>query len=175
MTKLTYMAIGMALLASPALADIGVSVVPDYYVAGLGDTQATVEIWADIPIAEAIIGFGFDVASGDPAVAYNSFACNTTLFTPVPSSDGDGIQGLSFIPRWGNILLGTMTFDLLGLGTSQITFSDDNPQDLTEGFALEQIGAFATVNYGSGTIVVPEPASLGLLALGSLLAARRRR
>ena len=45
-------------------------------------------------------------------------------------------------PSQGPTLLGYMTFNLVGLGVSDIIFSDDNPDDLNEGFALEVPGEF---------------------------------
>ena len=59
-----------------------------------------------------------------------------------------------------------------------LTLSDDNPADLSEGFALDPppIGAFADVIYVPGSITVtPEPASLALLLLGGVACVSRRR
>ena len=134
----------LGLLVSPALADIMITATPLNQIIEVGQT-ATVDIYASIPEAEAITG--------------------------------DGIGGLVFPPAtvWGdNVMLGTLSYMGDAVGVANIAMGDDYPADLTEGFALEPVGEFATVQYGAFQItVVPEPAALVLLALGGLVLRRR--
>ena len=61
----------------------------------------------------------------------------------------------------------------LSLGSTDLMLSDNSPDDLTEGFAFFPSG-FAEVDYHGGTVtVVPEPASILLLAMGGLMLRRR--
>ena len=171
----------------PAMADITVSVNPQDQVIDVADTlTAYVDIVADIPESDAITGFGLDLA-------FDSYLLGTATptlgaqFNPYSGGtpDGDGLGGLvvfSEIPVWGDdIHLATVQFDLTGYyGVSPLIMSDDNPDDLTEGFAVvpPPFGEFANVVYVAGSIeTIPSPtaATLGLLGLFSLGLARRRR
>ena len=172
----TVLAIGMLGLAS-ASADIMVDLDPwDAYVSDVGQT-VMVCIVADIPEADAIVGWGMDLIVDDPAIAdVTDVTINTALFNAVETPDGDYLGGLAF-PEcvWGeDILLATVEFTGYAVGWTYVWPWDDNPDDLTEGFALCETG-FATVSYGTGFVtVLPEPASLSLLAVCGLLAIRRR-
>jgi len=141
----------------------------------------TIDIWADIPEAEAIVGWGMDADTFDWNIAtILGVTINTALFDPVTTPDGDGLGGL--VPPggsvWGNhVVLATLEVMGNNVGTTDLFMWDDNPSDLTEGFAIDPAmgGGFASVSYLSGIVtVLPEPASLGLLAVVGLLAARRR-
>lgn len=171
----------------PAMADITVSLNPQDQVVNLADTTvAFVDIVASIPELDAITGFGLDLAF-DASLLGTATPTLGAQFVPYGGGtpDGDGLGGLavfSEIPVWGDdVHLATVQFDLTGhYGVSPLIMSDDNPADLTEGFAVvpPPYGVFADVVYVAGSIeTIPSPsaATLGLLGLFSLGLARRRR
>ena len=156
----------IALLASPALADVMVNFVPDY-VDGLTPGQdVAVDIFADIP--DAIVGWQLDLDTGGYA-SYDPMLTMIGLeWTPV-SDDGDALGGLAFpAPVGGDgVHLATITLTYLG-GNGLVDVTAD---DFGEGFALYPTG-FADWS-STGVYLVPEPASLMLLALVGLALRRR--
>ena len=172
---LCLLVIGTFGLAS-ASADIIVTLNPaDAVIGPPVESTATVDIMAEIPEADAILGWGLDLNVDDPGIAdITGVAINTLLFNAAYAPDGDELAGLAF-PEcvWGpEVLLATVEFTGVSAGITDIALAVTEG-DLTEGFALCGQG-FAVAILGDGTVrVVPEPASLALLAVG-LLALRRR-
>lgn len=167
----------LSALASPALATIVVSIEPSYQQVLLSAGTATVDIVADIPENEAIIGFGIDLGLVGSSVLIDSVAVNgpppAGPFDPLPTNDGDDLAGMIFPPGvlFGeDVLLATVTLSLEELGLTNLVPSH-TLGDLTEGFPM--VEGFAPVEYMPGSIdVIPEPASLALLGVLALL--RRR-
>jgi len=166
------LAVGMLGLAS-ASADIVVNFAPiDAVVPGVNGT-AQVEIWANIPEADAILGWGLDVVVTDPFAAVTAVQINEALFNAAAAYDGDGLAGLAFPDCvWGDhVTLATITYTGLANGVTAVA-TGTTAGDLTEGFALCDVG-FATFINAAGTVTVPEPATLVLLALAGLALRRR--
>lgn len=164
----------MALAATPALATVNLSfVLQDTTIPVVGGF-ANVEIRADF--TETIAGWGLDLNVANPGVAdLDSFTIGP-LWDPVGASiDGDLLGGTSLlgVGPGANILLATLTFEAFGLGTTPISLSVSGEED--EGFALYFDPGLDAVVFAEGTITVPEPATLALVALGGLAALRRRR
>jgi len=169
----------IGLLVSPALATIVVSFNPASQFVDIGAGFTTVDIVADIPETDAIIGWGLDLGLTGTSVGFDPVLYPPTigpLFTPAFAPDGDGLVGL--VPPPGTvfgtgIVLATVLLTLDDLGTTYLdaSYTPGDWPDLTEGFMTEF--GFADVQFVQGSVTVtPEPASLVLLALVGLL--RRR-
>ena len=176
--KLPVAAMFVAALAFSASADITVRFDPVNTVIPTVGGTALVDIYADIPEADGILAWGFDIDVAVPAIADWTFVSAGPLFNAGAAADGDNLFATApppNIPVFGtDILLATVQFQGLAPGLTAIGMSDDNPADLSEGFGLDPSG-FATVIYQAGTVeVLPEPTSLLLLALGGFAALRRR-
>lgn len=180
-------AVAAAVLATPAQATILVSIEPANQVVDIIDGTATVDIVAVIPQADAVVSWGLDLdLLAGTSVSFQSAMVNAPTWTAVASVDLDGLAGLAPTPPgapiWSDpasILLATVTLSLDSLGVTSLGLSDNNPADLSEGFALDPppVGAFANVNYVGATIeVVPEPTAMSLLLFaGSMVMIRRNR
>jgi hypothetical protein len=128
--------------------------------------------------AAAILAWGLDLGLTGTSVALDGIAINETDWDAVFAPDGDGLAAIAPLanPVWGNgVVLATLSFTLKEEGLSILTPSD-TPGDLNEGFAIDIAlgGGFADVTYNTGTInVIPEPASLLLLAAAGCIWRRR--
>lgn len=183
-TKLLVATAATLLIAAPASATIQVSIEPAFQVVPLSAGTTTVDIVAIIPEEDAVVSWGLDLSLLGSSVSLLSASVNEPTWTAATGVDGDAFAALAPSPPgtaiWSSptaILLATVTVSVDALGLTSLVLSDDNPADLTEGFALNPppVGAFADLIYNSGAInVIPEPASLALLGLGALLVVRRR-
>ncbi|MBU0618156.1 MAG: hypothetical protein KKI02_10600, partial [Planctomycetes bacterium] len=118
-----------------ASADIMVTLEPSYVdvAGGVGGT-ATANIVADIPEADAILGWGLDLLVADAGIAGITNVAIGPLFNAAFAPDGDELAGLAF-PEcvFGtNVLLATVTFTGLADGECALVLGDDYPDDLTE-------------------------------------------
>ncbi len=181
--RLLCSALMLSVVAAPAMADIVVSFDPTPKTAVLGSGTFSIDIVADIPGDEPIVGWGLDLDIVDPNIAILEGTIQigpswTPAALPTENEDLDGLAGLAFpsgVTGTG-VLLATVYFTPVALGTTDLLLSDDNATgDLTEGFALEGAGAgFANVIYNVGQIhIVPEPAALALMLVAGALLRRR--
>ena len=166
----------LGLLVGPAMAASVPTIVyisPDCQTFDAPGGTAMVDIVADIPEENAIIGFGLDlVLSGDPIVTPIDVAIGGS-FDAVAAADGDELAGMVMPPApiFGDgILLATVELSLDGIGTAILT-PGYTLSDLTEGLPTPD-GFVTDIEWVEGCIIVPEPATMLLLALGALL--RRR-
>lgn len=173
-TRLCAILAVSALAVSAASADVTVGFVPDFaQIASPGGT-VQVDIVADIPAGEPILGWGIDLTVDTPAIASWSLVDIGADWFSVGTADGDGLAGLAFASSvTGQSVLATIEFTGVAPGTTGLTLGY-TAGDGTEGLALDPSG-FATVIFNTGTLeVLPEPATLTLLALGCLGLIRRR-
>jgi hypothetical protein len=132
----------------------------------------TVDIVADIPEDLAIIGFGVDLMIDNPIVTPVDVTIPApfdTVFVP----DGDGLAGIIEPPDpiWGTgVVLATVEVSLDAEGIAWLT-PGYTVDDLFEGFQTPD-GPVTEIEWVPGCIIIPEPATLALLMLGTLL--RRR-
>lgn len=178
-TKVAFCALLIGLMASPSLAAIIVSWDPPVQFVDIAQGTTTINMIADIPEDEAIIGWGLDLDVFGFSASYLPPPVIGPLFDPVFAPDGDELAALvpPFPPPgtvWGNdVLLATLTFSLDDLGLTDL-YGNYTQGDLTEGFWTEN-GQVQEVGFICGKIyVTPEPTSLALLALGGLALIRRR-
>jgi len=145
-----------------------------------------VDLLADIPESDAILGWGLDLLWDPTQMSWDSLIIGSdwTPYPPPPFTD-DGFGGfLPFgvtDPVWGEeVLLATLDFHCLGIGFSTLELA---VSDLTEGFMTDQFdlngkAIFADWTYTAANITqTPEPATLFLVGTGlaGLVAARRRK
>lgn len=169
-----YCSVLLGLLVGPALAGtIDVYVIPASQSVNISAGTATVNLVANIPVTDPLIGWGLDLTLIGTSVTYGG-ALVDGFFDPAYAPDGDGLAGLAHVPPGyidGNgIVLATITLNLVDLGVTNL-MPGYTVSDLTEG--LMTPAGFATGVFHAGQIeVTPEPAALALLGLGLLL--RRR-
>ena len=167
----------LGLLVGPAMAasvPVTVYISPEcQYDVDIAEGTATVDILADIPQEDAIIGFGVDLAIDNPIVTPIGVTIGSS-FDAVTAPDGDELAGMVMPPTpiYGDgIVLATVDLSLDALGTVNLT-PGATDGDLFEGLMTPD-GFVAEIDWIPGCIeIVPEPASMLLLALGALL--RRR-
>jgi len=171
------MVLALGAMAVSASAEIAVSVYPDSTVIDLNNPMPPyyVDIVADISAADAIVGWGLDLNLATPGVANWSLVAVGSAWSGVASPDGDGLAGLAFpsAVSGDDVLLARVEVFPLGLGVTGIA-PGVTLNDLTEGF-VKLGGASVPASFTGGSVeVVPEPATLTLLALAGLVVLRRR-
>jgi len=137
----------------------------------------TIDIVADIPEAEPVLGWGLDLTIDDPAVISQvGSPVIGPLWYAAYAPDGDELAALAFDQSVSgtNVLLATITFSADAVGQTDLILSVTDG-DLTEGFPLDPTG-FAEVSFEPGDVtVIPEPLAMVLVVMmAGLLAVRRR-
>jgi len=169
------------LWASGAGAAITVALDPaDPTIDAVGQT-ATVDILANIPESEPVVGWGMDLQIENGTLGWWLLQVIGPEFVAVFAPDGDELAALVPPPNsvWGSpVLLATVEITGTAVGTTDLLPGDSHPDDLAEGFVLDPAagGGYAEITYVPGTLtVLPEPSSALLLFLAAGLTLRRRR
>ncbi|HHM06394.1 MAG TPA: hypothetical protein ENJ19_11755 [Gammaproteobacteria bacterium] len=159
-----------AYLPLPAGAVV-VSLTPSTTDITVGDLL-TVDIVADIPLTEPVLGWGLDLDNASGLLTATGSPLIGSAWIPAFGFDGDGLAGLAFpLPVVGDdTLLATLTFEAVGAGTA-LLMPGYTATDLTEGFALSPFDFASTSFTGlsltikEASFTVPEPPTALLLAL----------
>ncbi len=156
----------LGVLVTPVPAALIVRLTPAHTMVPLG-ASVQIEIRADIPIP--ILGWGVDISQSSLILAENGPPAVGPLWSPAHSLDGDRLVGLAFPSSISgtNILLATLTWTALNVGETTLA-ATITPDDPTEGFALDPAGFDTAVFEPALVTVMPDPASLWLISLGTL-------
>ncbi len=182
----------VGLLAAPSLAEVDVQIVPaDTQIQMNGQTTVTVQVRTGVG-GVGVYSLGGDIlASGTGGLqamagsfTFDSEYLGSDLFAPIEGAAGANGGWAGF----GSVRTGSLLID--GHGDSSwvdfatYTIEGTSLGDVTLAFSSRKIGGWMpldTNEAGMGTsasatiTVVPEPATLAMLALGGMVLIRRRR
>jgi hypothetical protein len=123
----------------------------------------SLELRADL--SAPVLGWGLDLQFDDTVLTQASAPTIGPAWNAAFAPDGDDLAAAAFPTGISgtDILLATLDFEALAPGQTALTPSV-TPGDLNEGFPLDPTG-FDTVTFEPATVtVLPEPATIALLA-----------